>query len=200
MLHKGVLAIKAGLVNAFFVFLAVHPAQAQQTGDDVMSRVHQVLDHFPSVVAEVDMRLITNGSERARQLRLMTQVEGDRKQIIATFRAPKDVADVGYATDIDMKTGNQESWVYFPSIGKVTPIKSAINPIVFSVRISVMAILQVAGSVRTAMNWLMRAQLILLSPRHPKRPMPLIRVLCIKLPRAILPSVRYSISTDRGAS
>ena len=126
MLHKGVLAIKAGLVNAFFVFcLAVHPAQAQQTADDVMSRVHQVLDHFPSVVAEVDMRLITNGSERARQLRLMTQVEGDRKQIIATFRAPSDVADVGYATDIDMKTGNQESWVYFPSIGKVTPIKSA---------------------------------------------------------------------------
>lgn len=104
--------------------LSASPARAQQTADEIMGNVHQILDHFPSVVAEIDMRVITDKGERARQMRLLTRVEGERKQIIAVFRAPEDVADVGYASDINMKTGAQKSWVYFPSIGKVNPIKS----------------------------------------------------------------------------
>lgn len=119
MLRKFKLSLLAAL------FIAVSPVQAQQAADEIMANVHQVLDHFPSVVAEVDMRVITDRGERARQLRLMTKVSEERKQIIAIFRAPKDVADVGYATNIDMRSGAQESWVYFPSVGKVRPIKSA---------------------------------------------------------------------------
>ena len=119
MLRKFKLSLLAAL------FIAVSPVQAQQTADEIMANVHQILDHFPSVVAEVDMRVITDKGERARQLRLMTKVEDERKQIIAAFRAPKDVADVGYATNIDMRSGAQKSWVYFPSVGKVRPIKSA---------------------------------------------------------------------------
>lgn len=115
--------IKLSLLAALFI--AVSPVQAQQTADEIMANVHQVLDHFPSVVAEIDMRVITKNGERARQLRLMTKQEENRKQIIATFRAPSEVKGVGYTADMDMQSGKQKSWVYFPSAGKTRPIKTS---------------------------------------------------------------------------
>lgn len=115
--------VKTGFLLA--MILMTGPALAKQSADEVMQNVHQILDHFPSVVAEIDMRVTTQKGERARQLRLMTKQEDNRKQIIATFRAPSEVKGVGYATDMNMQSGKQESWVYFPSVGKVRQIKAA---------------------------------------------------------------------------
>lgn len=95
-----------------------------QTPDKIMSDVHRILDHFPSLVAEVNMRISAKGGERDRQLRLLTKVEGERKQIIATFRSPASVKGAGYSTDMNMANGTQKSWVYFPSAGKVRAINA----------------------------------------------------------------------------
>lgn len=99
-------------------------AASAQTADEIMDDVHRILDHFPSLVAEVDMRIQSKGAERSRALRLMTKQDGDRKQIIATFRAPDSVKGAGYAMDMNMATQSQKSWVYFPSFGKAKAIKA----------------------------------------------------------------------------
>lgn len=109
--------------SACLASVGISPALAQNA-DEIMRSAHQILDHFPSIVAEVDMRIEAKGAERNRILRLLTKVEGDRKQIIATFRAPEAVKGAGYATDMNMATNEQKSWVYFPSAGKVRAIKS----------------------------------------------------------------------------
>lgn len=116
--HPAVLALVAAIG-----FAPVSTASAQDV-DAIMRDAHKILDHFPSLVAEVDMLIEAKGKERQRALRLLTKQQGDRKQIIATFRAPEAIKGAGYASDMNMVTGTQKSFVYFPSVGKPRAIKA----------------------------------------------------------------------------
>ena len=114
---------KISQISMAFMLMA-SPVLADEQADKVMADAHRILDHFPSLVAEIDMRIEAKGAVRERALRLLTKQGENQKQIIAQFHAPDSVKGVGYAADIDTRSGNQKSWVYFPSVGKVRALKA----------------------------------------------------------------------------
>jgi len=117
------------LVSALFVTVALAmPAGAadhadnKPSGRDVMRDAYALMNHFPTVMAEVDLKVESKGKSRDRQLVLKTKHGDEETKIIAKFTAPDSARGVGYASRIPAD-GGQESWIYLPSLKSLRKLK-----------------------------------------------------------------------------
>lgn len=112
-------------IGALLMFSGVY-AQAQAANAiDLMRESNAVMTHYPTILADVDLSIESNGQSRDRALRLMTRQDDARRQMIAAFLAPEAIKDAGFATDVDLKTNRRKSWVYLPAIGEARAVSSS---------------------------------------------------------------------------
>ena len=106
------------------LFMLAGPAAAQQNALKLMRDANAVMAHYQTLIADVGFSIENDGQTRQRTLRLMTRQDDERRQIMATFRAPESVKDAGFSTEVELATNKRKSWVYFPAIGTVRALQS----------------------------------------------------------------------------
>lgn len=120
--------LKILLASLLLASVTIMPAGADDhaggkpTGREIMRDAYALMNHFPTVMAEIDLKVESKGKSRERQLVLKTKHSDANTKIIAKFTAPDSARGVGYASLIP-DSGAPESWIYLPSLGSLRKLK-----------------------------------------------------------------------------
>ena len=86
--------LKILLASLFLACATIMPAGADDhagdkpTGRDIMRDAYALMNHFRTVMAEIDLKVESKGKSRERQLVLKTKHSDANTKIIAKFTAP----------------------------------------------------------------------------------------------------------------
>ncbi|MCL6614404.1 MAG: outer membrane lipoprotein-sorting protein [Firmicutes bacterium] len=118
---------KSSLIAFYLVCLALvlaAAASAELSGREVIKRLDE-MGSVKDMTAELEMRIVNKtGLERVRQLTMASKrgADGTRK-VLLRFLAPADVKGTGFLS-LSRASGEDESWLYLPALGKPRRIAS----------------------------------------------------------------------------
>ena len=97
-----------------------------QTGYDIMKKADEVAEPKTSSSTATLTIHSKKGSDRIREVIMMSKDYGDVKKSVIVFTTPKDVAGTGYLMfDYDDDDKDSDNWLYLPAMKKTRRIASS---------------------------------------------------------------------------
>ena len=97
-----------------------------QTGYDIMKKVDEVAEPKTSSSTATLTIHSKKGSDRIREVIMMSKDYGDVEKSAIVFTTPKDVSGTGYLMfDYDEEDKDSDSWLYMPAMKKTRRIASS---------------------------------------------------------------------------
>ncbi|WP_320129947.1 outer membrane lipoprotein-sorting protein [uncultured Sphaerochaeta sp.] len=103
------------------LLLVTFPVLAEQTGASIMQKVQEAQ---ASTTSALDIKLTLqeeNGSARERRLQTLTSEKDGLTKTLTVFLSPSSVKNTRFLT-LENKDGNDDQWIYLPSLGKTKRI------------------------------------------------------------------------------
>ena len=109
-----------------FLLLALATSLSAQSGYDIMKKADEVPEPKTSSSTATLTIHSKKGSDRLREVIMMSKDYGDVEKSVIVFTTPKDVAGTGYLMfDYDDDDKDSDNWLYLPAMKKTRRIASS---------------------------------------------------------------------------
>ncbi len=109
-----------------FLLLALATSLSAQSGYDIMKKADEVAEPKTSSSTATLTIHSKKGSDRIREVIMMSKDYGNVEKSVIVFTTPKDVAGTGYLMfDYDEDDKDSDNWLYMPAMKKTRRIASS---------------------------------------------------------------------------
>ncbi|NPB09339.1 MAG: outer membrane lipoprotein-sorting protein [Thermodesulfobacteria bacterium] len=111
------------LLASLILVLFLWPCYASAITAEEVARLTFERSEGSDSAAEAQMILINSkGEKRVRRLRIYTRDDGKFRYTLIRFLAPKDIAGTGFLSKANLKTGEEEQFLYLPALKRTRRI------------------------------------------------------------------------------